>query len=143
QQTAEQAVLLLVPGPALAHRPGWSEPAPGADRFGAARRLLANVRQSEPPDLRPRPAAAGRLQQRHRRAGLLRREYHPGQPDRSDRTGVDESAPAAECDRSDRTTAIQPCVSNGPGLAAQRSGAPRRLERITADHVLLARSVRV
>ena len=57
QPGAQQAVLLLVAGPAVAHRPGRAQPAPHADRARAPRRFLADVRHQRRPGLRPRSAA--------------------------------------------------------------------------------------
>ena len=84
---------------------------------------------SEPPDLHPRSAALRHVQQPDRRAGVLRRQQDPGQPDRPDGAGAAEPVPAAERDRSDRHQPVQLHVPDRAGLAAQRPGAARGLER--------------
>ena len=79
------------------------------------------------------PLLAGQLRRDQRRAGVLPQQRDPGQPDRSQRARAAESVPAAERDRSDRDEPVQLRVPDRAGLAAQRSGAARRLER-RAEH---------
>ena len=141
---AQPAVLLLVAGSAGADGSRRAQSAADAHGARAARRFLADARQPQPAGLHPRSAATRETATPTPRAPG--RPASPGNVIPANR--IDATAQALlnlfplpnASDPTGRT--VQLHVPDGDGLAAQRPGAARRLERRAAHDRLRPRAVR-